>query len=160
MGRQTINPIPIDPSLLIEDILNTFSDQIKKRKIKIDIKDLPQCRADETLLKIALHNLISNAVKFTKKQKNPEITIGYQPDQSSKRVIYYVKDNGVGFKVKDIEKVFDTFQHLHSQDEFQGSGIGLAIAKKVINRHGGKIWVESADKEGATIYFDLERSEQ
>jgi len=159
LGRQTITPISIDPSPLVEDILSTFSDQIKKRKIQIDIKELPHCRADEDLLKIALTNLISNAVKFTTEQKNPEITIGYQPDQSNQRVIYYVKDNGVGLSMENMDKVFDTFQRLHNDDEFQRSGIGLALAKKIINRHGGEIWVEAAEKEGAAFYFDLERSE-
>ena len=157
LGRQAINPIPTDPSLLAEEIINTFADQIKKRKIKIEIKDLPPCYADENLLKLALHHLISNAVKFTLKQKKPEITIGYQPDQTEHRVIYYVKDNGVGFNMEEAEKVFDTFQRLHSQDEFPGSGIGLALANKIINRHGGKIWVETTEKEGATFYFDLAR---
>ncbi len=160
LGRQTISPIPIDPSPLVEDILSTFSDQIKKRKIQIDIKELPHCRADEDLLKIALTNLISNAIKFTTEQKNPEITIGYQPDQSNQRVIYYVKDNGVGLSKENMENIFDTFQRLHNDDEFQRSGIGLALAKKIINRHGGEIWVEAAEKEGAAFYFDLERSEQ
>jgi len=160
LGRQTITPIPIDPSPLVEDILSTFSDQIKKRKIQIDIKELPQCRADEDLLKIVLTNLISNAVKFTTEQKNPEITIGYQPDQSNQRVIYYVKDNGVGLSMENKDKVFDTFQRLHNDGEFQRSGIGLAIAKKIINRHGGEIWVEAAEKEGAAFYFDLERPDK
>jgi len=155
-GKQSLNPSTIDPSLLIENILNDFSDQVKKRKIKINIKELPHCSADENLLRIALHNLIGNSIKFTKKQKKPEITIGYQPDQSSQRVIYYIKDNGVGFKIEEREEVFETFQRLHSQDEFQGSGLGLAIAKKIINRHGGEIWAEAAEKEGATFYFDLE----
>jgi len=158
LGRQELNPISIDIFALVEDIINTYSDQIKKRKIKIDIKDLPPCCADENLLKITLHNLISNAIKFTNKQKKPEITIGYQPDQTDDRVIYFVKDNGVGFNIEDTEKVFDTFQRLHSQDEFPGSGIGLALAKKIINRHGGKIWVETAEKDGATFYFDLSRT--
>jgi len=158
LGRQAINPIPIDPSLIIEDILNTYSDQIKKRKIQIDIKKLPHCCADENLLKMALQNLISNAIKFTEQQNNPEITIGYQPDQSSKRVVYYIKDNGIGFNMEDKEKIFETFQQLHSQDQFQGSGIGLSLTKKIINRHGGEIWVEAVEKEGATFYFDLERT--
>lgn len=160
IGRQPINSTSINSSLLVEEVISTFSDEVKKRKIKLNIKDLPHCQADEGLLRIALHNLISNAVKFTKKQKNPEITIGYQPDQSNQRVVYYVKDNGVGFNMKDKEIVFDTFQRLHNQDEFQGSGIGLALAKKVITRHGGKIWVEAIEKEGATFYFDLELSDK
>ena len=159
LGRQELNPTSIDSFALVEDIINTYSDQIIKRKIKIDIKDLPPCCADENLLKIALHNLISNAIKFTNKQKKPEITIGYQPDQTENRVIYFVKDNGVGFSMEDTDKVFDAFLHLPNQDEFPGSGIGLALARKIINRHGGKIWVETAEKEGATFYFDLERSD-
>ncbi len=159
LGRQNINPISVDPSHLVEDIIKTYSDQIKKRKIKINIKELPHCLADENMLRTALQNMISNAVKFTKKQKDPEITIGYQPDQSSNRVIYYIKDNGVGLNMEDQGKVFDTFQRLNTQDEFQGAGIGLALAKKIINRHGGRIWVEAEEKEGAIFYFDLERSE-
>jgi len=158
LGKQAINLTSIDPTKLIEDIINSFSDQIKKRKIKIVVKDLPYCCADEDLLKIALNSLISNAVKFTQKQKDPEITIGYLPDQSNQRVIYYVKDNGVGFDMEDKEKVFDTFQRSHDQDESQGNGIGLALAKKIFKRHGGDIWAEAAQKDGATFYFDLERS--
>ena len=158
LGRQNINPVPLDPALLIEEIVDSFSDQINERKIKIDIKDLPHCIADEDMLKQALQNMISNAVKFTQKEKKPRITIGYQPDESGSRVIYYIKDNGVGFNMVDMEKVFDTFQRLHNQDEFQGSGVGLALAKKIINRHGGEIWVETAEKKGATFYFDLELS--
>ncbi len=158
LGRQTIDPIQIDPLLMVEEILNNFSDQIKKRKIRINIKDLPKCLADEKLMKMALHNLISNAIKFTEKQKDPTITIGYQPHQSSKRIIYYVQDNGIGFDMEDKEKIFETFQRLHSQDQFHGTGIGLALTKKIIKRHGGDIWVEAIEKKGATFYFDLERT--
>jgi light-regulated signal transduction histidine kinase (bacteriophytochrome) len=158
LGRQALYPVPLDPTPLIEGAIKTFADQIKKNKTKIKIKELPHCRADENLLKIVFHNLISNAVKFTQNKKKPEIIIGYQPDQSSERVVYYIKDNGVGFKMEDMEKAFDTFQRLHSQDEFQGTGTGLALAKKIINRHGGEIWVEAAVDQGATFYFDLERS--
>jgi len=160
IGKQAISPSSIDPSLLIDDILKDLSDQVKKRKIKIIIKELPHCCADENFLRIALHNLISNSIKFTVKQKKPEITIGYQPDQSNQRVIYYIKDNGVGFKLENKNKIFETFQRLHNQDEFQGSGLGLAITKKIINRHGGEIWAEATEEEGATFFFDLELSDK
>ena len=158
LGKQAINLTSIDPAKLLEDIISSYSDQIKIRKIKIVVKDLPHCCADEDLLKIALNSLLSNAVKFTQKQKNPEITIGYLPDQSNQRVIYYIKDNGVGLDMKDKEKIFDTFQRSHNQDEFPGIGIGLALAKKIFKRHGGEIWVEATEKDGATFYFDLERT--
>ncbi len=159
LGRKIIKPTSIDTASLIAEIMKSFSDQIKKRKITIDIKELPHCMADESLIKMVFHNLISNAVKFTNKQKKPKISIGYQPDQSSSRVIYYVKDNGVGFDMEHKEKVFETFQRLQTQDELQGTGIGLTLSKKIINRHGGEIWVEAVENEGATFYFDLEMAD-
>lgn len=87
--------------------------------------------------------MISNAIKFTTKKKKPEIIIGYRPDQSSDKVIYTVKDNGVGFSMQDQEKVFETFQRIHTQDIFRGAGIGLALGKKIVNKHGGEIWAEA-----------------
>jgi PAS domain S-box-containing protein len=157
LGRQKLHPEELEPGSIVEKIIKDYQDQIDERKIEIKIKELPRCLADPDLLEIVFLNLFSNAIKFTQKQKNPAITIGYQPDQSNQRVIYFVKDNGLGFKMEDQEKVFDTFQRLHSRKEFQGTGIGLALAKRIINRHGGEIWAEAKENQGATFYFDLER---
>lgn len=149
----------IDPLILVKEILELFDDEIKERKIEIDIKDLPPCKGDIDSLKTVFHHLINNAIKFTAKKKKPEIIIGYQPDQSSAKVIYFVKDNGVGFSMGDQEKVFEIFRRIHTQDIFRGAGIGLALAKKIINKHGGEIWVEAKKNRGATFYFDLDRAE-
>lgn len=143
----------------MKEILELFDDEIKERKIEIDIKDLPPCKGDIDSLKTVFHHLISNAIKFTTKKKKPEIIIGYQPDQSSAKVIYFVKDNGVGFSMGDQEKVFEIFQRIHTQDNFRGAGIGLALAKNIVNKHGGEIWVEAKKNRGATFYFDLDRAE-
>ncbi len=157
LGRKEITPVPVNPTTLVNKVIKSYAEEIEDRKIKTNIKELPPCMADENLLEMVFQSLIGNAVKFTKKQKNAEITIGHQPGQTSERVIYYVKDNGVGFNSKDQENIYDTFHRLHSQEEFQGIGIGLTLAKKIINRHGGEIWAEAVENEGATFYFALNR---
>jgi len=158
LDQQEIHYKQVEPTKLVKDVLEIFTEEIKKRKIKTNIKELPACRADETLLKVVFQNLISNAVKFTSKTKKPEITIGYQPGQTSDKVIFYVKDNGVGFNMNDEDKAFETLQRLHGKEDFLGTGIGLAMAKKIIKRHGGEIWADASEKQGATFYFDLFRS--
>ena len=158
LNQEKIDFKAIDPSQLVKEVLVLFDDEINQRHIIVDIKELPHCKGDYDLLKTVFNNLISNAIKFTALQKKPEIIIGYQPDQSSEKIIYYVKDNGVGFSMQDHEKVFETFQRLHSQDIVKGTGIGLALAKKIINRHGGEIWAEAKKNRGATFYFDLVRA--
>ena len=157
LGRKEITRVPVNPTTLVNKVIKSYAEEIEDRKIKTNIKELPPCMADENLLEMVFQSLIGNAVKFTKKQKNAEITIGHQPDQASERVIYYVKDNGVGFNSKDQENIYDTFHRLHSQEEFQGIGIGLTLAKKIINRHSGEIWAEAVENEGATFYFSLNR---
>jgi len=155
LSKAAITYTDINTRDLVAEVLESFSEEIKERDIVIEIKDLPLCRADPALLKTVFHNLISNSIKFTSKRKKPEITIGYQPDDSIDRVIYFVKDNGIGFSKKDHEKVFETFQRLHKQDAFRGAGIGLALTKKIINQHGGEIWAEAKKNKGAAFYFDL-----
>ena len=108
---------------------------------------------DRNLIKLALSNLISNAIKFTNKEANPEIIIGsYKTKNES---VYYIKDNGEGFNMEHADKLFCAFQRLHKSDEFEGTGIGLSIVERVINRHGGRVWAEGKTKVGATFYFSL-----
>jgi PAS domain S-box-containing protein len=152
-----INYQDIDPVTLIDEVLDSFRADIKERNIVINIEDLPHCQADPVMLKTVFHNLISNGIKFTIKKRKPEITIGYQPDDPSGRVIYFVKDNGVGFSMKDHEKVYETFQRLHDQEGFNGAGIGLALAKKIIHLHGGEIWAEAKKNRGAVFFFNLKQ---
>ncbi len=156
INQQDIVFKTIDASQLVKKILVLFEEDIVQRKILVDVKDLPFCLGDPELVKTVFNILISNAFKFTASKKKPEITIGYQPDQTGKRVIYYIKDNGVGFSMQDHEQVFETFQVLSPDEIAKGTGIGLALAKKILNRHGGEIWAEAKKNHGATFYFDLE----
>ena len=117
------------------------------------IGNLPSAFGDATLLRQVWVNLISNAYKYSKNNPSPEIEIG--SINHPNRVVFYVKDNGVGFEMKYYDKLFGVFQRLHSESEFEGTGVGLAIVKKIVDRHEGKVWAESTLNEGATFFFSL-----
>jgi light-regulated signal transduction histidine kinase (bacteriophytochrome) len=155
INRQKIQLRQVSAKSVAEKALNTYAREIKEYQIKAQVKDLPPCQADPELLEQVFSNLIGNAIKFTREVENPEITVGAQPSASPDKVIYYVRDNGIGFKMKDQDKVFQTFGKLHSDSEYQGSGVGLAVAKIIINKHGGMIWAEAKKDAGATFYFEL-----
>lgn len=119
----------------------------------IDMTDLPPVHGDMTMLHQVLYNLISNAVKFTRHMEKAVIEIGCRAGKDEN--VYYVRDNGAGFDMKNADRLFGVFQRLHRSDEFEGTGIGLAIVKRIIDRHGGRVWAEGKVNEGATFYFSL-----
>ena len=139
------------------DILREFEPDIAGRNIDWRIGDLPVLSGDEAMLRIVLVNLISNALKFTRPRKEARIEIGSLPGQASEAVVY-VRDNGVGFDMTYVDKLFGVFQRLHRADEFEGTGIGLANVRRIINRHGGRTWAEGNIGEGAKFYFTLPRT--
>lgn len=127
-------------------------------KWRVEIQNLPDANGDEKLLRQVWVNLISNAAKYSRKKEHPEVTIGsYIKD---KEIVFFVKDNGAGFNMKYIDKLFEVFQRLHHEREFEGTGIGLAIVKKIITRHKGTVWAEGKEEEGATFYFSLPYSSE
>ena len=146
-----------EPLNISEMITLTF-EQLKsiypKRFIEFEFETgMPPVFADKVLLQQVIHNILSNSIKFTKNRDKTLIVAGCKRGKSE--YIFYVKDNGVGIDMEFSEKLFRIFQRLHSQDEFEGNGIGLATVRKIIQRHGGKTWIESKLNEGTTIYFTL-----
>jgi light-regulated signal transduction histidine kinase (bacteriophytochrome) len=114
---------------------------------------LPDVLGDYVLLYQAIYNLLSNAIKYSSKMENPKVEITAKEEEG--RIIYSVKDNGVGFEMKYSDKLFGVFQRLHTDQEFEGTGIGLAIVYRIITKHGGKIWADSQVGRGATFYVSL-----
>jgi PAS domain S-box-containing protein len=152
-GRLEMRKGKISMKVLVETAILEVTAAEKGRKIDWKVEDLPLVYCDQAMLKLALVNLISNAVKFTRKCPQAEIEIGCK-EESAERV-YHIRDNGVGFDMRHADRLFGVFQRLHDQSEFEGTGIGLANVHRIILRHGGRIWAEGEVGHGATFYFTL-----
>lgn len=153
LGRQNIVSVPIDMNSLvrsIKDDLIAFSDL---KNIQIDIRNLIIAIGDSSMIKVVMTNLLSNAIKYS--SKKDEIIIEVGSYYEGKNIVYYVKDKGAGFDMQYYDKLFGVFQRLHSTSEFEGTGVGLAIVQRIINKHGGKVWAESKIDIGSTFYFSL-----
>lgn len=139
---------------LVQETLSDFQVETQARNITWEIRPLPPVRADRPLLRLVLVNLISNAVKFTGARAQAKIEIGCAPSSGDETAIF-IRDNGAGFDPRYAGKLFDVFQRLHGDEEFEGTGIGLANVQRIIHRHGGHVWADGAVNEGATFYFTL-----
>ncbi len=153
MGRNELSKTPIDLGALIQNIIREFEPEIQDRPINWCIADLPPVNGDRAMLRLALVNLLANALKFTRGRTQVEIEVGYQAGE--KETIIFIRDNGVGFDMAYADKLFGVFQRLHRAEEFEGTGIGLANVRRIITRHGGKVWAEGEVDHGATFYFAL-----
>ena len=131
-------------------------EDLKEREINLEIDELPDILGDQSLLRIVMVNLLSNAVKFTRNCQQAEIKIGCKAGKEE--FTYSIKDNGVGFDMQHIDRLFCVFQRLHAQAEFEGTGIGLANVQRIISRHGGRVWAEGAVGRGATFYFTIPKT--
>jgi len=154
MGRSELHLSWIDLETLFGSVIEEMREDIRGRDIAWKVGHLPKVRGDVSMLRLVAVNLLSNAVKFTGKRDIAEIEIGSRSEGEGEFVIY-VKDNGVGFDMQYVDKLFGVFQRLHKAEEFDGTGIGLANIRRIISRHGGRTWAESAPGEGATVYFTL-----
>jgi len=143
----------IDLDALVREVAGDFQSETAARNIVWNIQPLPPVQADRALLRMVLVNLISNAVKFTGGQAKPTIEIGSAPENG--KSVIFIRDNGAGFNQEYAHKLFGVFQRLHSQSEFEGTGIGLANVQRIIHRHGGQTWAEGVVDGGATFYFSI-----
>lgn len=152
-GRQQIKPTKIDMGNLVTTVLDELKSLLEWRMIKFDIKALPRGYGDRALIKQVFINLLSSAIKFTSTKEKAVIEVGSKVEENEN--IYYVKDNGVGFNPQDKDKLFSPFHRLSGTKEFEGTGVGLSIVQRIVNRHGGQVWAEGKVNEGATFYFSL-----
>ncbi len=155
MGRAAIRPVSVNMNQLVASIVQEFGPETEGREIEWIIPQLPAVMGDPSFLMIALRNLISNAVKYTRTRQSARIELAAQLTETE--TIVSVKDNGVGFNMKYVNKLFGVFQRLHRSEDFDGTGIGLANVRQVIERHDGRTWAEGREGEGATFYFSLPR---
>lgn len=154
MGNKAINLGQVDLKPFVEELVEEVNNSMQNEKVKVVIHELPRKKIDKSMMKQVFINLLMNGLKFSKNKKSPIVEIGAYVDANNEDVLY-IKDNGVGFDMKYMDKLFTIFQRLHSEDEFEGTGIGLSIVKRVIDKHSGKIWAESELNKGATFYFSL-----
>jgi signal transduction histidine kinase len=155
LGRKEMKKKDINMEKLTKDVFEELKGLTPERKLRMKINALPSAYGDDSLIREVLLNLLSNAIKFSKDQEVSVIEVGGKLQDNEN--VYYVKDNGVGFDMQYVDKLFGVFQRLHSQEEFKGTGVGLAIVQRIIHRHRGRVWAEGKVNKGATFYFTLPR---
>ncbi len=154
IGRAETRKTRVNLDQLIKEVVAEIGQDTQGRDVQWKIAALPTCYGDRSMLRLVLMNLLSNAVKFTRARKQSMVEVGYV-DGNKGEFEVFVKDNGAGFDMQYANKLFGVFQRLHRAEEFEGTGIGLAIVQRIIQRHGGKVWAESGIDQGATFYFTL-----
>ena len=152
LGRKEVNKSSVEMKELISHVISEI-EKTTQHKAEIIIGQLHPVKADYSLMVQVMINLISNAIKYSSKKENPVITIS--SELKKKEVIYSVSDNGAGFEMEFVHKLFGVFQRLHTADAFEGTGVGLAIVERIISKHKGKVWAKGKPDEGATFYFSL-----
>jgi light-regulated signal transduction histidine kinase (bacteriophytochrome) len=155
MGRAALRPVEVDMSKLVASCIDKLGLDIGTRKVEWTLEPLPRITADPTFLHLAVQNLLSNAVKFSAKRDPARIRIW--AEQNGQDTVFHIADNGAGFNMDYVHKLFGVFQRLHRMEDFQGTGIGLANVRRIVERHGGRAWAESIMGEGATFSFSIPR---
>jgi light-regulated signal transduction histidine kinase (bacteriophytochrome) len=152
-NRAALDHKPVDIAALSRDAIGELGPQLADSEIELVVGNLPIVQGDPVLLKRVLVNLLSNAIKFTRGRPQAQVEIdSFERDDEP---VIFVRDNGVGFDMKQSDKLFRAFERLHHSEEFEGTGVGLALVERIVDRHGGRVWAESVPGEGATFYFTL-----
>jgi len=151
-GNERLAVRTIHMTDLFQKVWNDLNKNTKSY-VQFELPSLPDVMGDESMMEQVIINLLSNAIKYSSKVEHPKIKVGYS--NASGTPTYFVKDNGVGFSMEHYNKLFGAFQRLHSREEFEGTGIGLLLVKRIIENHGGNVWAESKVNEGATFYFTI-----
>lgn len=157
LSRKQMQATKVDMKALAYSVYGELTKEAQREQIDFSVGKLPAAVADPALLHQVWINLLSNAIKFTAKKERAIIEVGTR--RSEGELIYYVRDNGAGFDIQYVDKLFGVFQRLHSEDEFEGTGVGLAIVQRIVQRHGGRVWAEGEINKGATFYFALPRGD-
>lgn len=147
--RKPLEKLPLTPAAIVSEAWRDLGSERDGRKVEMVIRDLPTCEADPVLLKQIFANLLSNAIKYSRTKENARIEVGQTNG------VYYVRDNGVGFDMRNRDKLFGVFQRLHRVEDFEGIGVGLAIVQRIVHRHGGQVWADGVVNQGARFYFTL-----
>jgi two-component system sensor histidine kinase/response regulator len=153
LNRQALHRQPVHFAEVARRAIDGMAGERAGRDIEFVVADFPAWQVDPGLIQQVFVNLISNAIKFTREREHARIEIGYRMDGAT--LVCFVRDNGVGFNMKYMNKLFGVFQRLHSADQFEGTGVGLSIVRRIVERHGGKVWVDGGQDQGATFYFSL-----
>jgi light-regulated signal transduction histidine kinase (bacteriophytochrome) len=154
-GHRQIEFSDIDMGELAKALFEELKGITLGRMLRLNLKPLPPARCDRAMIREVLMNLLSNAIKFTRDKETGIIEMSGWIEKNQN--IYYVKDNGAGFDMQNADKLFGVFQRLHNTEEFEGTGVGLALVQRIIHRHGGRVWAEGKVNDGATFYFSLPR---
>jgi signal transduction histidine kinase len=155
LGRQQVKKRTVEPGNIVRQCIDELRGAHQGRRVEITVAELPNCAADPSLLKQVWFNLLANAFKYTRNRETAHIEVGCQADRPG-TCTYFVRDNGVGFDMQYAPKLFGVFQRLHRAEDYEGTGVGLAIVQRIVLRHGGRVWAEAQPDRGATFYFTLE----
>jgi light-regulated signal transduction histidine kinase (bacteriophytochrome) len=153
LGRQAMQSVPLDMNALAQEVLAEQGAASPKPAAQTQVHPLPPAFGDRAMMRVVWHNLLSNAIKYSRNRNPPLIEVGGSTQEGQN--VYFVKDNGAGFDQQNADKLFGVFQRLHSDKQFEGTGVGLALVARIIHRHGGRVWAEGKVDMGATFYFSL-----
>lgn len=153
LSRQPLSVQPVLPAELVHRSLEELKSEHESRKVEVTVSELPTCQGDPSLLHQVFMNLLSNALKYTRKREEARIEV--TGHRNGIEAVYSVKDNGAGFDMRYADKLFGVFQRLHRAEEYEGTGVGLAIVQRIVHRHGGRVWAEAEVGKGATFYFTI-----